>query len=57
MLIKNDEYEITEQLSNYYVTHMRLTIHSFKPSDEGIYFCTAKNSLGEVQGKIKVYGT
>ena len=56
MLIKNDIYEISEELSNYYVTNMKLVIRNFGPEHEGTYFCTAKNSLGEVDGSIKVYG-
>ncbi|KAK8750890.1 hypothetical protein OTU49_015044 [Cherax quadricarinatus] len=55
MLISNNEYSVQESLTNFYMTRMTLTISSFKPHHKGVYFCTAKNSLGETQGKIKVY--
>ncbi|XP_068224946.1 lachesin-like isoform X2 [Palaemon carinicauda] len=55
MLISNDEYNVHESHSNYYMTKMTLIIKRFQPHNEGIFFCIAKNSLGETEGKIKVY--
>ncbi|XP_066989361.1 lachesin-like isoform X1 [Macrobrachium rosenbergii] len=55
MLISNDEYSVHESHSNYYMTKMTLVIKRFQPHHEGIFYCIAKNSLGETEGKIKVY--
>ncbi|XP_042868494.1 lachesin-like [Penaeus japonicus] len=55
MLISNKEYITHEKHSNYYMTKMTLTIMNFRSHHAGEYYCTAKNSLGEAQGRIKVY--
>ncbi|XP_063601792.1 lachesin-like [Penaeus indicus] len=55
MLISNKEYTTQENHSNYYMTKMTLTISHFRSKHAGEYYCTAKNSLGEAQGRIKVY--
>ncbi|XP_071523555.1 lachesin-like isoform X2 [Panulirus ornatus] len=55
MLISNNEFIVQESLTNFYMTKMNLTITSFQSHHAGIYYCTAKNSLGETEGKIKVY--
>ena len=49
---KYSESEIRESFN----VKMVLTIHSFHQSDVGKYRCVAKNSLGEVEGRIHVYG-
>ncbi|XP_042233852.1 lachesin-like isoform X1 [Homarus americanus] len=55
MLITNNEFNVQESLTNFYMTKMTLTINQFRRRHAGIYHCTAKNSLGETEGKIKVY--
>ncbi|KAK3853013.1 hypothetical protein Pcinc_040424, partial [Petrolisthes cinctipes] len=55
MLITNSEYLVEEELNNYYMTKMTLTILRFEKRHTGMYFCSAKNSLGETEGNIKVY--
>ncbi|XP_037804324.1 lachesin-like isoform X2 [Penaeus monodon] len=55
MLISNKEYITHEKHSNFYMTKMTLTITHFRSQHAGEYYCTAKNSLGEAQGRIKVY--
>ena len=55
MLITTEEVTVQETLSNYYNTHMRLTIEKFRPKYEGKYHCTAKNSLGDITSQISVY--
>ncbi|KAL7637790.1 UNVERIFIED_CONTAM: hypothetical protein RMT77_011402 [Armadillidium vulgare] len=54
MLINDEEYLISEKLTNYYVTHMTLKIPNFDPHHVGTYYCNAKNSIGEVSGHITV---
>ncbi|XP_045105599.1 lachesin-like isoform X2 [Portunus trituberculatus] len=55
IVISNSEYKVFEKYTNYYMTTMTLNISSFKASHAGVYLCTAKNSLGETQGRIEVY--
>lgn len=40
-----------------YQTQMRLHIHQVEAQDIGHYKCVSKNSLGEAEGSIRVYGT
>lgn len=56
MLISDEQYVIAEKLTNYYVTHMSLTIPNFQPHHVGTYYCNAKNSIGSVSGHISVNG-
>lgn len=39
-----------------YKTHMMLTIRSLSPEDYGNYKCITKNSLGEAEGSMRIYG-
>ncbi|XP_071859324.1 lachesin isoform X3 [Bombus fervidus] len=52
--ITNDNYKVETIPKGYEIT-MRLTIKSIQPQDFGSYRCVAKNSLGEMDGKIKLY--
>jgi neurotrimin len=36
--------------------HMKLTIKNLSAGDFGNYRCISKNSLGETEGSIRVYG-
>lgn len=47
----------TQLMDNAYKTHMKLTIMSVTMSDYGVYQCISKNSLGDTDGTIKLYGT
>lgn len=42
---------------NVFRAHMKLTIKSLSLGDFGNYRCISKNSLGETEGSIRVYGT
>ncbi|XP_050698504.1 lachesin-like isoform X2 [Eriocheir sinensis] len=55
MIITNNDYQVSEKLTNYYMTTMTLNITAFQRQHAGVYLCTAKNSLGETQGRIEVY--
>lgn len=55
MLLPSKRHRI-ETLHAGYTTHMRLLIHQVSAEDIGQYRCVAKNSLGEAEGSIRVYG-
>lgn len=44
------------QLSISCSAHMKLTIRNLQYGDFGNYRCISKNSLGETEGSIRVYG-
>lgn len=46
----------TGLMENTYKTKMNLTIVSVKSIDFGTYQCVSKNSLGDTDGTIKLYG-
>ncbi|XP_061935080.1 lachesin-like isoform X3 [Apis cerana] len=52
--ITNDNYKVETIPKGYEIT-MKLTIKSVQPQDFGSYRCVARNSLGEMDGKIKLY--
>ncbi|XP_037776573.1 lachesin-like [Penaeus monodon] len=57
MLHQSNKYHIDEKPGEVsYLTHMKLTISNLKKSDFGSYKCVAKNSRGETEGLIKLYG-
>ena len=56
IIIPNEKTNITEDRDSEYSLWMSLTILAFEPSDAGDYVCTAKNSIGEVQSRIQIYG-
>jgi hypothetical protein len=55
MLFPNKKY-VTSDTENSYRIHMRLTIRDLGQSDFGNYKCISKNSLGETEGSIRLYG-
>lgn len=55
MLLPTKKY-LTELSENSYRAHMRLTIKSLEAKDFGNYKCISKNSLGETEGSIRLYG-
>ncbi|KAK9881098.1 hypothetical protein WA026_014441 [Henosepilachna vigintioctopunctata] len=55
MLINGSKYTIREERSGYKV-FMWLVIRSFSPSDIGTYNCVSTNSLGRVEGTLRLYG-
>lgn len=55
MFVTGDHY-VTEQIENGYKITMRITINNVNSTDFGSYRCVAKNSLGETDGTIKLYG-
>lgn len=41
---------------NGYKIHMKLTIRALSSEDYGSYKCVTKNSLGEAEGSMRIYG-
>lgn len=56
MVLTNDKYNTEIIKTGLYKVAMRLTIRNLKPDDFGSYTCVAKNSLGETEGSIRLYG-
>ena len=55
MFILGNKYT-AETKEDSYKTYMKLTIHNLTDEDFKSYRCIAKNSLGETDGSIKLYG-
>ncbi|XP_034192563.1 neurotrimin isoform X2 [Osmia lignaria lignaria] len=53
--IANDNNYEVETIPKGYEITMRLTIKAVRPQDFGSFRCVATNSLGETDGKIKLY--
>lgn len=56
MIISNNKYLMTEVSHSYYSVQMKLIIRRFEKSDLGGYKCISKNSIGDAEGTIRVYG-
>ncbi|PBC34966.1 Lachesin [Apis cerana cerana] len=55
MILSNEKYT-TSIMENSYRAYMRLTIRNLQAGDFGNYRCISKNSLGETEGSIRLYG-
>ena len=56
IILTNSKYDIMLLDTGSYKSKMHLRIKDLKPEDYGSYICVAKNSLGETEGTIKIYG-
>lgn len=56
MVISSDKYEVQTVTRSLFEVRMILIIRGFQKSDVGSYRCIAKNSLGEVDSNIRLYG-
>lgn len=56
MVISSQKYEVKEISKSAFEVKMTLTIRNLQRDDSGSYRCIAKNSLGEVESSIRVYG-
>ncbi|KAH7966569.1 hypothetical protein HPB49_017769 [Dermacentor silvarum] len=54
---QNSKYSVVTVQHAMYKVQMQLMIRRLKPEDFGEYHCVAKNSLGETEGTIKLYGS
>lgn len=56
MVLTNNKYKIEVQPTVLYKVQLQLFIKNLQPEDFGSYTCVAKNSLGETEGTIRLYG-
>ena len=55
MIIRSARHHTEEEVEGYRL-HSRLTIADVTAADYGAYKCVSKNSLGETEGQIRLYG-
>lgn len=56
MIVQNEKYIMTEWSNVYYSVYMKLTICHLSKADLGGYKCVSKNSIGDAEGSIRIYG-
>lgn len=56
MVISSSKYEVVTTAVSSFESRMALTVRRMTASDVGGYRCVAKNSLGEVDSVIRLYG-
>lgn len=56
MVISSSKYEVENTMISLFESRMALTVRKLSPADVGGYRCVAKNSLGEVDSVIRLYG-
>ncbi len=54
VLCFSGKYHIEEERVGYKVS-MLLQIRNFGEEDAGVYMCTSTNSLGKIEGSIRLY--
>jgi len=52
----SEKYRMEEIDVNTYTTRLRLHLRISSVMDEGAYKCAAKNSIGDSEGTVQVYG-
>ena len=55
MILRSHRHQTEEEVEGYRL-HSRLTILTVNAGDYGAYKCVSKNSLGETEGQIRLYG-
>lgn len=56
MIISNDRYAMSETENSLYAVQMILVIRKLHKTDMGGYKCISKNSIGDAEGTIRLYG-
>lgn len=56
MIVSSSKYNVQESSKSLYEMKMTVTVKKFEKEDLGSYRCIAKNSLGEVDSSIRLYG-
>lgn len=56
MVISSSKYEVENTMISSFENRMALTVRRLTAGDAGGYRCVAKNSLGEVDSVIRLYG-
>lgn len=54
--MSSSKYVVQEHSRSLYEMKMTVTVKKFEKDDVGSYRCIAKNSLGEVDSSIRLYG-
>lgn len=55
-LLINSSRQETQEIRKGYTTTMKLSLRNLKTKDFGTYVCAAKNSLGETESNVRLYG-
>ena len=56
MVVSSAKYVVQEYSKSLYEMKMTVIVKKFEKEDIGSYRCIAKNSLGEVDSSIRLYG-
>ena len=56
MIVSSSKHIVQEHSRSLYEMKMTVTVKKFEKEDVGSYRCIAKNSLGEVDSSIRLYG-
>lgn len=56
MVISSSKYEVMNTVISSFESRMALTVRRLTEEDIGGYRCVAKNSLGETDSLIRIYG-
>ena len=56
MVLSTSRHRTDDKHHSNYKLDSRLHIRNLQPSDFGAYRCVSKNSLGETEGSIQLYG-
>lgn len=56
MVVTNEKYETKTEVRSQFETKMTLKVKNFQAQDTGSYKCNAKNSVGDVESSIRLYG-
>lgn len=56
MIISSQQRDVQAMVKSQFEVRMVLTIRNLQKHDVGTYKCVAKNSLGDVESSIRLYG-
>ena len=56
MVVGSGKYDVKVHMLSTFESRMTVTVRKLQKDDAGTYRCIAKNSLGEVESSIRLYG-